>query len=87
MSNEQQNRQKVERLYELFRTGDVDAFDELIDEDYVQHNPFVGQGRKAMKEIFRAFGPLDIVVHRTLADNDLVAAHINCRTWNIAAID
>ncbi len=39
MANAEQNKQTVARLFDAFRAGDVDAFDGLIVEDYVQHNP------------------------------------------------
>ena len=29
----------VGRLFDAFRAGDTDMFDELIVEEYVQHNP------------------------------------------------
>ena len=42
--NEKRNIGTVERLFDAFRAGNTDAFDALIVDDYVQHNP---QGQDA----------------------------------------
>jgi predicted SnoaL-like aldol condensation-catalyzing enzyme len=34
----------VSRLFDAFRAGDIGAFDDLIVDDYVQHNPQAGNG-------------------------------------------
>lgn len=49
MANAERNKQTVARLFDAFRAGDVDAFDELIVEDYVQHNPQAGNGLQAVR--------------------------------------
>ena len=38
------NKDVVRRSYEVYATGDVDALDGLIANDYVDHNPVPGQG-------------------------------------------
>jgi len=37
--NAKRNIETIERLFEAFRAGNTDTFDELIVDDYVQHNP------------------------------------------------
>jgi ketosteroid isomerase-like protein len=39
MASTEQNKQTVARIFDAFRAGDVDALDDLIVDDYVQHNP------------------------------------------------
>ena len=87
MSDPKRNKQTVARLFDAFRAGNTDAFDELIVDDYVQHNPQAGNGLQAVKEFFRPVGPVDVEVHRVVADGDLVAVHANYRTWNMAGVD
>src|SRR5205807_7531578 len=73
MANTERNKQAVARLFEAFRAGDVEAFDELIVEDCVQHNPQAGNGLQAVKDVFAPVGPVDVEVHRVIAEGDLVA--------------
>ena len=87
MSTSQQNKQTVARLFDAFRAGDVDAFDELIVDDYIQHNPQAGNGLQAVKAFFAPIGPVDVEVQRVIADGDLVAVHSNYKTWNTAGVD
>jgi predicted SnoaL-like aldol condensation-catalyzing enzyme len=81
------NKDVVKRLFEAFRAGNTDAFDELIAEEYVQHNPQAGNGLQAVKEFFAPVGPVDVEVHRVIAEGDLVAVHAHYRTWNMAGVD
>ena len=85
MATSEQNKQTVARAFDAFRAGDVDAFDELIVEDYVQHNPQADNGLQAVKDFFAPLGPIDVEAHR--ADGDLVAVHSNHRTFNMAGVD
>jgi predicted SnoaL-like aldol condensation-catalyzing enzyme len=87
MSTSQQNKQTVARLFDAFRAGDIDAFDELIVDDYIQHNPQAGNGLQAVKAFFAPIGPVDVEVQRVIADGDLVAVHSNYKTWNTAGVD
>ena len=87
MSDIDRNTQTVARLFDAFRAGDVDAFDELIAENYVQHNPQAANGLEAVKDFFRPVGPVDVEVHRVIADGDLVAAHSHYKTFNMAGVD
>jgi predicted SnoaL-like aldol condensation-catalyzing enzyme len=83
----ERNKHTVARLFDAFRAGDTDAFDDLIVEDYIQHNPQAGNGLQAVKEFFAPVGPLDVEVHRVIAEGDLVAVHFNNKTWNMAGVD
>jgi predicted SnoaL-like aldol condensation-catalyzing enzyme len=87
MADTERNKQTIARLFDAFRAGDVDAFDELIAEDYVQHNPQAGNGLQAVKEFFRPVGPVDVDVYRVIAEGDLVAAHSHYKTFKMAAVD
>ena len=87
MASIEQNKQTVTRVFEAFRAGDVDAFDDLIVEDYVQHNPQAGNGLQAVKDFFATVGPVDVEVHRVVAEGEFVAVHSNYKTSNMAGVD
>lgn len=87
MATTDQNKQTVASVFDAFRAGDVDAFDDLIVEDYVQHNPQAGNGLQAVKAFFAPVGPVDVDVHRVIAEGDLVAVHSNYKTFNMAVVD
>lgn len=87
MADSERNKRTVERIFEAFRAGDVDAFDDLIVESYVQHNPQAANGLQAVKDFFRPVGPVDVDVHRVIAEGDLVAAHSHYKTFNMAGVD
>lgn len=87
MATSEQNKQTVARIFDAFRAGDVDAFDDLIVENYVQHNPQAGNGLQAVKDFFAPLGPVDVEVHRVIAEGDLVAVHANYKTFNMAGVD
>jgi predicted SnoaL-like aldol condensation-catalyzing enzyme len=87
MQSSESNKATVARLFDAFRAGDTDAFDELIVEDYKQHNPLVGNGRQTVKDFFAQFGAVDVDVHRVIAEGDLVAVHAHYKTLNSAGVD
>jgi predicted SnoaL-like aldol condensation-catalyzing enzyme len=87
MASTEQNKQTVARIFDAFRAGDVDALDDLIVDDYVQHNPQAGNGLQAVKDFFAPVGPVDVDVHRVIAEGDLVAVHSNYKTFNMAGVD
>ena len=86
MADIERNKQTVARLFDAFRAGDVEAFDDLIVEDFVQHNPQAGNGLQALKEFFAPAGPVDVDVHRVIAEGDRVVVHSNFKTWNTAGV-
>jgi len=57
--NIDENKALVRRFYEEIDKGNIDAMDELVAEDYIDHNPppFPGlaPGREGLKEAFRIF--------------------------------
>jgi predicted SnoaL-like aldol condensation-catalyzing enzyme len=83
----ERNKDAVNRLFEAFRAGDMDAFDALIAEDYVQHNPQVANGRESVKAFFGSAGPVDVDVYRVIGEGDLVAVHSHYKTFNMAGVD
>ncbi|HET8915867.1 MAG TPA: nuclear transport factor 2 family protein [Propionibacteriaceae bacterium] len=87
MATSEQNKQTVARIFDAFRAGDVDAFDDLIVENYLQHNPQAVNGLQAVKDFFAPLGPVDVEVHRVIAEGDLVAVHANYKTFNMAGVD
>ncbi|XPP27095.1 MAG: nuclear transport factor 2 family protein [Leucobacter sp.] len=50
--NTEANRRIVERFVEEVPVRGNHALDELVAEDYVQHNPQAGQGRTGVREFF-----------------------------------
>ena len=87
MASTESNKETVARLFDAFRAGDTQAFDELIVEDYKQHNPLAGDGLQAVKSFLGQFGPVDVEVHRVIAEGDFVAVHSHFRTFNSAGVD
>jgi predicted SnoaL-like aldol condensation-catalyzing enzyme len=79
----ERNKDVVKRLFDAFRAGDTNAFDDLIVEEYIQHNPQAGNGLQAVKEFFAPVGPVDVEVHRVIVEGDLVAVHSHYKngTW------
>jgi len=87
MASSDSNKETVARLYDAFRAGDTQALGELIVDDYKQHNPLVADGLQAVTAFFAQFGPVDVEVHRVIAEGDLVAVHAHYKTLNSAAVD
>ncbi len=59
MTIEEKNKALVRRFYEEIDKGNIDILDELVAEDYLDHNPppFPGlaRGREGLKQAFRIF--------------------------------
>ena len=87
MSDTGRNRQTIHRFFEAFRHGDLNALDDLVAVDYAQHNPQARDGLVGLKEFLTSTGPLDVEIHRIVAEGDLVAVHAHLKTWNMAAVD
>jgi predicted SnoaL-like aldol condensation-catalyzing enzyme len=81
------NKKAAEELFEAFRAGDTDAFGEFVVEGYRQHNPQAGDGLQAMKDFFASVGPVDVEVHRVIAEGEFVAVHSHYRTFKSAGVD
>ncbi len=71
--NKQRAREVIERIV---NGGDVDLADEYYREDYIQHNPAVGQGREALKKLIRAMHsmaePMHVEIKLINAEDDMV---------------
>jgi steroid delta-isomerase-like uncharacterized protein len=61
---------------EALNTKNLELFDTLIAEDYVNHNPFVENGRQAVKSFFTgflaAFPDLKVTTHEAISSADRV---------------
>ncbi|MDJ1018394.1 MAG: nuclear transport factor 2 family protein, partial [Paracoccaceae bacterium] len=68
----------LQALTALFVQFDPEAARPLITEDYIQHNPNVPTGRAAILEILPVLkdSGLTAQVHRVIAEDDLVVAHV-----------
>jgi steroid delta-isomerase-like uncharacterized protein len=65
---------------EVFRQRDIDAIDELLTDDFVEHTPAPGQStdRQGAKEfialMLQAFPDLDFSIERQIAEGDTIAS-------------
>ncbi len=82
MSNEA-NKALIRRVYDAVAGQDFDVFDEIVSEDYVDHDPFPGmesRGLKAFRAPFEASSSAfsDFRIHEDdmVAEGDKVAARI-----------
>ena len=59
MSSVEENKAVVRRFYAEMDAGNIDAMDELVAEDYVDHNPppfpGIAHGRAGLKQVFQVF--------------------------------
>ncbi|HEX8067684.1 MAG TPA: ester cyclase [Thermoleophilaceae bacterium] len=78
------NKQLLRRYFEEIDKGNIDVVDELVAEDYIDHNPapFAGPegGREGLKQAFRAFQAATPgarhVIEDQIAEGDKVATYI-----------
>ncbi|WP_058043513.1 ester cyclase [Streptomyces roseifaciens] len=82
----EENKQLVRRFYAAIDNGDVDAFDELVAEDYLDHSPppfpGFGTGLEGLKQIFQVFWEATPGTHEIqdqVAEGDKVATRLLCR--------
>lgn len=81
MSQLEANKALVRRLFsEVFDAGRLEVADELVREDYIQHNPTVGPGRAGLKafvsDLRRAFPDFRLEVTDLIAEGDRVVARV-----------
>jgi steroid delta-isomerase-like uncharacterized protein len=83
MSNAEKNKAIVRRFYEEIDKGNLAAMDELVAEDYINHNPppFPGlpPGRAGLKQAFEKFWnatPGYHLIEDQLADGDKVVTRL-----------
>jgi steroid delta-isomerase-like uncharacterized protein len=71
-----QQAQLAHTFAEALNTKNLELFDTLVSEDYINHNVFVENGRRAVKEVFAgflaAFPDLQVTTHEALATADHV---------------
>lgn len=79
----EQNKALVRRFYEEIDKGNIEVLDELVAEDYIDHNPppFPGlpPGREGLKQAFRMFEQATPGVHRIeeqIAEGDKVVTRL-----------
>ncbi|HUM83464.1 MAG TPA: ester cyclase [Lachnospiraceae bacterium] len=75
------NKETVIKMYEeFFNAHQVDAALKYVREDYIQHNPGVGQGRKALIDAFRQKFQDEpgfrLVIQKIIAEDDMVAVYL-----------
>ena len=76
------NKALVRRFYEAIDKGDIDAMDELVSEDYIDHNPppfSFAPGREGLKQAFKLFWEATPGYHRIedqIAEGDRVVTRL-----------
>jgi len=80
----EQNKALVRRFYEEIDSGNLEAMDELVAENYIDHNPPpfpISAGREGLKESFRIFWKATPGIHRIedqIAEGDRVVTRLTC---------
>ena len=79
----EENKALVRRFYEEIDKGNIDAMDELVAEDYVDHSPppfpGLGSGRAGLKRVFQTFWDATPGYHRIedqVAEGDKVVTRL-----------
>ena len=83
MNQSEHNKSLVRRFYEEIDKGNIEVLDELVAEDYIDHNPppfpGIGAGREGLKQAFRIFQAATPGTHRIeeqIADGDKVVTRL-----------
>src|ERR1700758_2436771 len=83
MNSADQNKALVRRFYEEIDKGNIDILDELVAENYADHNPppwpRSGSGRERLKEDFRLFWratPGHHIIEDQIAEGDKVVTRL-----------
>jgi steroid delta-isomerase-like uncharacterized protein len=86
MSVQEDHKALIRRFYEEIDKGNIDAMDELVTEDYANHNPppFPGlaPGREGLKQAFRMFWegtPGTHTIEDQIAEGDKVVTRLRAR--------
>lgn len=79
----EENKALIRRFFHEIDEGNIDAMDELVAEDYINHDPppFPGlaPGREGLKQAFEMFWratPGHHVIEQQIAEGDLVVTHL-----------
>jgi steroid delta-isomerase-like uncharacterized protein len=86
-TTEAENRELLVRFYEeVFNEGNLDVFDELVAEDFANHNPIrpsviigADEFREGVRMARSAFPDLDITIDDAIADGDKVVLRVTER--------
>jgi predicted SnoaL-like aldol condensation-catalyzing enzyme len=83
------NKKMVSEFYqELFGDKNIDVINNYIDDNYIQHNPYVGDGKQALidacKNWFKDAPKLKIDIQQIAADGDLVFLHTKSKSGDKA---
>lgn len=75
------NRELIEKFYqEFFNEHKVETAINYVREDYIQHNPGVGQGQKALMDAFSSKFQADpefhLEIQKIISEEDMVAVYI-----------
>lgn len=81
----EQNKQNAIDFYRTAYMGNpMAAIERYVGDEYIQHNPVVGDGKQAFIDYFNEMGSLysekDITFVRAIAQDDLVALHTH-QVW------
>jgi steroid delta-isomerase-like uncharacterized protein len=83
MSSLEENKALIRRFYEEMDKGNIDAMDELVAEDYINHDPppFPGlaEGREGLKQAFEMFWratPGHHLIEDQVAEGDKVVTRL-----------
>lgn len=87
------NRNIIGHIYSKFESGDVNALDNYVDENLIEHTPdplILQKGIDGLKELIRinhnAFPDLKIKVYNISVEGDLAYSHFNWRGTNTGPI-
>jgi len=85
MSDQERNRASAIEFYRMAYLGEpAKAVDRHVGQDYVQHNPLVGDGKEAFVEYFERMAvehpDKTIEFVRSVSEGDLVALHTH-QVW------
>ncbi len=82
----EENKLLIRRLFEdVINTGEVERADELVADDFVEHNPAPGQGsglegfKQVVAMLHSAFPDLVITIDELIAEGDLVSVRLTAR--------
>lgn len=81
----EQNKTNAIAFYKMSYEGNPsDAVEKYVGDEYIQHNPLVGNGKKAFIDYFermqREYPNKSIEFVRTISEGDLVAVHTH-QVW------
>lgn len=75
------NKELIRAFYkEFFNEHNVEAAEKYVREDYMQHNPGVGQGREALMEAFSSKFAVNpefcLKIEKMISEDDMISVYI-----------